>query len=285
MIIDGLHEKNIFTENYPFRLELNIFENFMWPPHWHHAVELVYPVENGYLATVNGQEYVLRERDILFIPGGDIHSFNTHKNKGRRFFIQFDISTLDVFGQLQNLTPFLSTPKLISSHTDTTLQYELEMQISLLIAEYEKKDLAYTLSLNARVFDILVLLSRSILNRTDFQDSGGNNKKLYSMEKLNLALQYIEEHYQQDISLKDVSFAAGFSEFHFSRVFKEMIGKNFLHYLNERRIKKAETLLTVHDISVIEAAYTSGFNSITTFNRAFKKLKGCTPIEYKRMQL
>lgn len=282
-VLEGLLEKDIFTESYPFRLLLNTWENFDWPMHWHHAVELVYPVENNYTATVNNHEYSLCERDILFIAGGDIHGFKTTNNKGNRFFIQFDISTLDVFGQIQNITPLLSSTRLISRQHDGDLHRNLEKQILELITEYDRKSLAYTLSLNARVFDILVLLSRNILNNVDFKDIS-NNKKFFTLEKLNRAFQFIEENYQQDISLKAVSYAAGFSECHFSRIFKELTGHNFLNYLNERRIKKAIKLLTIHDLSIIEIAHHSGFNSIATFNRAFKKIKGCTPLEYKRIQ-
>ncbi|AJQ28748.1 helix-turn-helix transcriptional regulator [Pelosinus fermentans] len=284
MIIEGLHEKDIYTETYPFRIELNTFDNFDWPLHWHHAAELVYPVENDYRATVNGLEYTMCEKDILFIAGGDIHSFHTRNNKGNRFFIQFEISTLDVFGQSHQLTPFLSMTKFISAKEDPLLHTELEKNIIALINEYQHRALGYTLYLNARIFDILVLLSRSVCNNISAEISSSSNKKFHILEKLNLAFQYIEEQYQNDISLKDVSSAAGFSEYHFSRIFKEMTGNHFLSYLNERRIKQAIRLLIAHNKSITEIALSSGFNSIATFNRTFKKLKGCTPVEYKKMQ-
>jgi AraC-like DNA-binding protein len=284
MVIEGLHEKDMYTETYPFRIELNTFENFDWPLHWHHAVELVYPVENNYITTVNGQEYAMCEKDILFIAGGDTHSFHTRNNKGNRFFIQFDISTLDVFGQSHQLTPFLSMTKLISAKDDPLLHNELEKNIIGLINEYQHRALGYTLYLNARIFDILVLLSRNVYNNLDVEITTSKNKRFHILEKLNLAFQYIEEQYQNDISLKDVSFAAGFSEYHFSRIFKEMTGSHFLSYLNERRIKKAIKLLIAHNMSITEVALSSGFNSIATFNRTFKKLKGCTPVEYKKLQ-
>ena len=103
------------------------------------------------------------------------------------------------------------------------------------------------------------------------------------MERLNYALQYVEENYQNNATLKDASKAAGFSEYHFSRVFKEITGQNFNNYVTSRRIKRAEKLLTSHDLSIIEIAHSAGFHSITTFNRIFKKTKGCTPMEYKKL--
>lgn len=284
MIINGLYEENIFPKNYPFRIVRNTFDDFVFPLHWHHAIELVYPINNGYTVNVNDHEYVIEERDILFIAGGDIHSFNTSNNTGSRYFIQFDISTLDVFGQIHNFTPFLSITQLISTKNNSHLHHQLEMQIGEIIKEYGQKSFAYNLSLNARVFDILVLLSRNMLNNNTLPTSSSYNKKFYVLEKLNTVLQYIEENYQNNITLKDASAASGFSEYHFSRAFKEMTGHNFHHYVNSRRLKKAEKLLINHDLSIIELANTAGFNSIATFNRIFKKARGCTPMEYKKMQ-
>lgn len=284
MIINGLYEENIFTKNYPFRIVGNTFDKFLFPAHWHHAIELVYPLTNSYTVTVNDQEYRIEERDILFIAGGDIHSFNTSHNPGSRYFIQFDISTLDVFGQIHNFSPFLSMTQLISAKNNSQLHHQLEMQIMEIMKESEQKFFAYNLSLNARVFDILVLLSRNVLTNDTLLTSSNYNKKFYVLEKLNTALQYIEENYQNNITLKEASAAIGFSEHHFSRVFKEMTGHNFHTYVNSRRVKKAEKLLINHDLSIIELATRAGFNSIATFNRIFKKVRGCTPMEYKKLQ-
>lgn len=284
MFIENLQEKDIYTEEYPFRLELNQTEHFVFPSHWHHAAEIVYPLTGSYSAVVNGQEYSMQERDILFIPGGEIHNFDTHI-KGNRYFIQFEIATLDVFGQLNKLTPLLSITRLISPDTDAVLHHRLEEEVNKLINEYKQKAPSYTIALNARLFDILVLLSRSMINKSTSHPLQNENRKLYSSKKICLAFQYIEEQYQNDIALKDIAAAAGFSEYYFSRIFKEFTGKSLPQYLNERRIKRSEKLLTTHNISIIEVAHATGFSSIATFNRAFKKIKGCTPMDFKRLQL
>ena len=110
-----------------------------------------------------------------------------------------------------------------------------------------------------------------------------NLKKVFGLEKINNAFVFIEKNYREEITLKDVSKAAGFSEYHFSRVFKEIMEKNFHCYLNEFRVKKAEKLLMKNDITITQVAYDSGFNSVVTFNRIFKVIKGCTPSIYKKI--
>ncbi|MCJ7689167.1 MAG: AraC family transcriptional regulator, partial [Clostridiaceae bacterium] len=86
---------------------------------------------------------------------------------------------------------------------------------------------------------------------------------------------------QEGIDLDEISKVAGFSKYHFSRFFKENAGVTFLDYLNNFKITKAEWFLYYDKSSILEVAYKSGFNSVKTFNRVFKGLKGCAPMEYK----
>lgn len=137
------------------------------------------------------------------------------------------------------------------------------------------------LYLKARIYDVFFLLSKytDVDIMTDNRKS--RKKRVYALERLNRGLSYLESNYASNITLKDAALAAGFSEFHFSRLFKEVTGKYFREYLNEFRIRKAENLLIKTDISISEAAYAVGFNNTTTFNRIFKSINGCTPTYYK----
>lgn len=74
---------------------------------------------------------------------------------------------------------------------------------------------------------------------------------------------------------------AGFSKFHFSRLFKQYTSLTFNEYLNHRRLKAAEELLAAPDLSITEIALRSGYASLSTFNRLFKQIKHCTPTEYR----
>ena len=75
---------------------------------------------------------------------------------------------------------------------------------------------------------------------------------------------------------------AGYSKYHFSRIFKQYNSMSYLQYINARRTKAAETLLLDPDIPITEVAMRSGFKSLTTFNRVFKDIKHCTPSDFKK---
>ena len=85
----------------------------------------------------------------------------------------------------------------------------------------------------------------------------------------------------EDITLEEVAAQIGFSKFHFSRLFRQFTDTAFYDYLCARRIKTAEALLLEPGLSITEIALQSGFASISTFNRVFKKFKECTPTEFK----
>ena len=76
---------------------------------------------------------------------------------------------------------------------------------------------------------------------------------------------------------------AGFSKYHFTRLFKQFTNNTFYKYLNQKRIELALTFLADPNISVTEAAMQSGFTNPSTFIRVFKAEKGCTPTEFRKM--
>lgn len=282
MILEGLHEKEIFTEKYPFRLVVNVTEEFQYPLHWHNAVELVYNTSGLCRLNVSGTEVTLNDGDLLLIPSGEIHEISTCSKSGQRCFMQFNIAALDGFGGINDVRPFMENMIKISIDTEPELQIAIEKCVIELIREYEKKDYAYALSLNARVFDIIVLISRNLAQKAELNDARDASKKIAGLKQINRAFEYIEKNYPSDITLRDVSTSAGFSEYYFSRLFKEITGQNFLNYLNSYRVKQAEKLLKYSKNPILDIAMESGFNSLTTFNRIFKKVKGCSPTFYRK---
>lgn len=284
MFIDGLHEKDIYMENFPFRLVENTAVDMEYPSHWHNAVEILYLLENSFTMKINNSDILLRERDILIIAAGDIHSFPKIQHTGTRIFIQFDPAKLEGIG-IDILKPFSVDTALISPDSSPEFHKSLEEQILMLIDEYQNKDRAYQFALNARIFDIMTILSRSCSDSKPGLNSLKSGKKVYGLEKLNKAFEYIEQNYRNEILLKDAAKFSGFSEYHFSRIFKDTMEKNFHDYLKEYRIKKSESLLSDSKYSISQAAYMSGFNSLATFNRAFREVKGCTPTIYRKLYI
>ena len=94
---------------------------------------------------------------------------------------------------------------------------------------------------------------------------------------------YISEHCTEDIDMDALAEMAGFSRFHFARLFKEFAHVSCYEYLTQKRILLAEMYLNQPDLSILDVALQSGFKSLSTFNRVFKSYKNCTPSEYRKM--
>jgi len=99
------------------------------------------------------------------------------------------------------------------------------------------------------------------------------------------AKEYIQEHQTENLRLGHVAKAVNTSTFYFCKMFKKATGINFTDYLSRVRIEKAKNLLLNPNLRVSEIAFEVGFQSLTHFNRVFKKILGQSPTEYRNQLL
>lgn len=99
------------------------------------------------------------------------------------------------------------------------------------------------------------------------------------------AKEYIQEHQTENLRLGHVAKACNTSTFYFCKMFKKVTGINFTDYLSRVRIEKSKNLLLNPNLRVSEIAFEVGFQSLTHFNRVFKKILGQSPTEYRAQLL
>jgi AraC-like DNA-binding protein/ligand-binding sensor protein len=96
---------------------------------------------------------------------------------------------------------------------------------------------------------------------------------------------YIHEHQTEELSLGQVAKAVNMSSYYFCKTFKKVVGINFTDYVARVRIEKSKNLLLNPNLRVSEIAFEVGFQSLTHFNRVFKKVLGQSPTEYRAQLL
>jgi AraC-like DNA-binding protein/ligand-binding sensor protein len=96
------------------------------------------------------------------------------------------------------------------------------------------------------------------------------------------AKQFIQEHQADELSLGEVAHAVNTSTFYFCKLFKKSTGLNFTEYLSRVRIEKARNLLLNPNLRISEVAFAAGFQSLTHFNRIFRRIAGESPTQYRK---
>src|SRR5215470_959569 len=95
------------------------------------------------------------------------------------------------------------------------------------------------------------------------------------------ARKFIEKHSAEELSLNKVAKAVNISANHLSEKFKQVTGVNFVDYIAHTRLEKACDLLLNSSLRISEIAFAVGFQSLSQFNRVFKKLSGKSPTKYR----
>jgi len=139
-----------------------------------------------------------------------------------------------------------------------------------------------------RLFGLLQILSM-LASSTDVRclSSEGFSPEFdgKSEQRATRCFQYIFDHINEPISLEEVASVANMSLHSFCRYFKKISGKTLSTFICEVRIGQACHFLLETDMNIAEICYTTGFNSLSYFNRRFRELHKCSPREWRKLYL
>lgn len=108
------------------------------------------------------------------------------------------------------------------------------------------------------------------------------NRKTRKSDTVKEAISYIQNNYIEDITLEDVADYVGVTPQHFSKVFKEETGYNYIEWVSNLRIDMAKRYLSAGEKNIKEICYMVGYKDPNYFSRIFKKIVGKTPTEYMK---
>lgn len=279
--LKGNHEIVDYHGEFKIRIYRNK-ENENYPQHWHTDTEIIMPVENNYKVMINKVTYDLDVEDIMIIPPGELHEIYASPD-GYRIIIQFDCTLFNSFNGFNSALNMFRPCLIVNKTTMPDIQKELSIIIMNITLEYFS-DLPFK---EAATFSMLTNFF-TILGRNSFQSIEKfsilkNQKQRTYIDLIFNICNYINDHCTENLNMEDIADIAGFSKYHFARIFKQVMNISCYDYLINRRIMHAEKLLMDPDISIMQVAMKSGFSSLATFNRVFKTKKRCTPSEYKSL--
>lgn len=151
--------------------------------------------------------------------------------------------------------------------------------VGRIIWEQEQHLLYYRENIHVMIIQLLLMIGRE---NSDFVVNGRPESK-NGTRKFSEVLTYIDEHYQEPLTIHDIASSAGLSESYFRTVFRTDMNTSPLKYLNMIRIQHACTMM-VHSDDTIEAiAIKCGFDTVSTFNRNFQKYLHESPLKWRRI--
>ena len=112
----------------------------------------------------------------------------------------------------------------------------------------------------------------------------GKSKSQKHIKEIEDTMIYINQHYNDNITLEHLAQIANMNKFHYSTVFKNINHQTVWDYILERRINTSLNYLnsTQKRMTILEIATLCGFNNTVNFNKCFKKIMGITPSEYRK---
>lgn len=267
-------------------------ENVNFGPRYNYAYQLFYQVEGKGLASIEGKSYQL-EPGMFFLYGpGHSHHFSslpgTHITFSTVCFSCREmppkklatinksvLSISDDYWSLadpqENVEGFPELPFMVK--LDTDLRKPLEMHLREINREMKNEfKPASQLFMKSHLIDILLMV------RTACGHANGE----FRHPVITAFEDYINKHYQSNLSRKKVSRAIGISESYLTALLKQYSGTNFTEYLTRVRLEKAMELIEYSNLKVKEICEATGFNSVSYFVRKFGEYYGQSPNRFRK---
>jgi len=276
--------------NISFQVEYNRNEDLFRdsrgyvPYHYHGEYELMYVIRGcgtrivgSSIETFGSGDFVFMGPELPHVWNGELPSSGASR-ESEYIYLCF---SKDIFGpgffslpELQDVKKLLDRSVQGIKFSGTALAEGAEILRQMV---KEKKARRFILLLS-----LLDILSSSKEGKTLNSRSFAFSPEGQEGDRINKAMKYILDHYHQDISVEKIADHIGMSPNAFSRFFKSKTYKHFIEFVNEVRITNATRMLASDSQSIADVAYHCGYNSLSNFNRHFKRHTRITPMEYKQ---
>ncbi len=256
--------------------------------HYHTYIELIYCLNGEFSAWLNGKNYYFSKGDLLVISSNEVHEIYALSDSPSCYIVvKFEPEILynsvsDTF-DTKYVFPFTldnTAPQKVFSYSEI-YSTDIPKLMHNIIDEYSKKEYGFELAVKADICRIFLWILRH------WNNMGINiphTDALYRehIKSVQKVLEYLAEHYNEDVTADDMAKLANLSYSYFSRVFKQLMNRSFNDYLNFIRITEAEKLLISTDKSITEIAGETGFSSSSYFIKVFDKYKKASPSQFRK---
>lgn len=271
------------TTAFPIACYYDVRINAIW--HWHEEFE-VHIVEKGrVLYRVGKETHILKEGEGVFVNSRGMHEIQRVDEKECMDHCVCWHPRL-VGGSPDSIFWQDYVQPLLAAKTFHGMKLSPEIPWQKLILEHiescwmanQREDPGYTLHSRNVLSEVLFLVCR----HRQMEHAMPTSKELLDASRIKLMLQYIHENYSEELSAKQIAQSVEISESECLRCFRKTIDTTPIQYLQQFRIQRASHLLEHTDLKIIDIGIQCGFQEMSYFSKVFRKLKGCTPSEYRK---
>lgn len=233
--------------------------------HMHGVVEIVHLKTGTLTLTVNTRRHDLAPGDTIVIFPHMPHSYDSISDDMDGLCVIFPPELIpeyaETFRSMRPVSPFLPAARVTSGINEAA---------EMLIKRSREIDSPF-IQCYMHVFVTHIMMLMELEPLSKYLDDG----------LLQRIIEYIADHFEENLTLESVAAALFVSSSHLSHVFSKQLNVSFRKYINILRIDKACALLRGSEMSITEISYACGYNNPRTFHRAFMEEKGKTPQEYR----
>ena len=272
---DENHSFRVFTKEVPFHHK---------PYHYHKELEIVYVLKGSGTRFIGDNVEPFGVDDLVLIGENLPHCwkddpvyFESSDLLAQSYIVQF---SKDFAGSLFDMVEFKQIRSLLTdAKKGLKFHDSVKPAIKAKLEELAKyQGWKRVLTLVETLQMMAVTDQKCVLNPTLTNDQNQE-----SLDRLNAVFEYSIRHVAKKVSLKEISAVANLSPNAFCRYFKQHTRKSYTDFMNDLRISKVCKMMhETNDLNISEMAYSNGFNNLAHFTNTFKKLKGMTPLQYKK---
>lgn len=223
-------------------------------PSFHNSIEFAFVIEGDLEITVNETQYTVKSGEVIFIDSREPHKY-VYNESTQCYVVLISSGFFTDANQLGKIS--------FPTHSAKCEQFEyIKQYLDYALAHWDPDSILCKLAFA----DTIAFLMTRYYPSFPKKESTKHNSVLLD------AVEYICEHYREDLSIADVAKALGYSANYFSSTFNELMGESFPDYVNACRMVE---YFRVHrerpDLSVERAAELCGFGSMRSFYRARKR--------------
>lgn len=260
-------------------------------PHYHDYIELLYCLEGSLNLWLNDRHYRAKQGDLVLINSNEVHQIagfteGTHEYCVLRFEPEMLYDSSQSIFETKYVLPFIlnnASPQKVFTNREICTT-DIPRLVNDSCKEFAERKYGYELAIRSNICRIFLWILR-YWNECgiDFHSVSENNTEIF--EKIQSVLDYLMNHYDENITALEMANYCGLSYSYFSRTFKQLMKRNFNDYLNYVRIKEAEKLLMTTKDSITDIAFQVGFSSASYFIHIFSEHKNISPTQYRKKSL